>query len=145
MHRTIALPFPSLLFFASHTHSILMVLPRSVPDRNILEARLFGILEEGFSDLVVDPVSLKHFFRRCSSGRTRKMLFASLGLTARRGPKVQRGPNGGAAKRGPKKVKRGCRWGRRKLSVVTNGATGKRSAVLNFYPYRTRVSSHNLS
>ena len=34
------------------------------------------------------------------------------------------------------------RW--RKLSVVTDGATGKRSAVLNFYPYRTRISSHNL-
>ena len=34
--------------------------------------------------------------------------------------------------------------GRRKLSVVTNGATGKRSVVLNFYPYRTRISSHNL-
>jgi hypothetical protein len=34
--------------------------------------------------------------------------------------------------------------GRRKLSVVTDGATGKRSAVLNFYPYRTRISSHNL-
>jgi hypothetical protein len=28
--------------------------------------------------------------------------------------------------------------------VVTDGATGKRSAVLNFYPYRTRISSHNL-
>jgi len=34
--------------------------------------------------------------------------------------------------------------GQRNLSVVTDGATGKRSAVLNFYPYRTRISSHNL-
>ena len=34
--------------------------------------------------------------------------------------------------------------GRRKLSVVADGATGKRSAVLNFYTYRTRISSHNL-
>jgi len=34
--------------------------------------------------------------------------------------------------------------GRGKLSVVTDGATGKRSAVPNFYPYRTRISSHNL-
>ena len=50
----------------------------------------------------------------------------------------------GTAERGPEKVERGRRWGRRKLSVVTDGATGKRSAVLNFYPYRTRISSHNL-
>jgi hypothetical protein len=78
MHRTIALPFPSLLFFASHTHSIFMVLPRSMPDRGILEASLVGILEEGFSGLVVDPVSSKHFFQRCSSSQIRKMLFASL-------------------------------------------------------------------
>ena len=48
------------------------------------------------------------------------------------------------AARGPEKVERGRRWGRRKLSVVTDGATGKRSAVLNFYPYRMRISSHNL-
>jgi hypothetical protein len=34
--------------------------------------------------------------------------------------------------------------GRRKLSVVTDGATGKRSAVPNFYPYRTRIGSHNI-
>jgi len=32
--------------------------------------------------------------------------------------------------------------GRRKLSVVTDGAPGKRSAVLYFYPYRTRIGSH---
>ena len=30
------------------------------------------------------------------------------------------------------------------LSVVTDGTPEKRSAVLNFYPYRTRISSHNL-
>ena len=30
------------------------------------------------------------------------------------------------------------------LSVVTDGTTGKRSAVPNFYPYRTRIGSHNL-
>ena len=34
--------------------------------------------------------------------------------------------------------------GRRKLSVVTDGATGRRPAVPNFYPYRTCISSHNL-
>ena len=48
------------------------------------------------------------------------------------------------AERGPEKVECGRRWGRRKLSVVTDGATGKRSAVRNFYPYGTRISSHNL-
>jgi len=32
--------------------------------------------------------------------------------------------------------------GWRKLSVVTDGAPGKRSAVLHFYPYRTRIGSH---
>jgi len=51
---------------------------------------------------------------------------------------------GGVAERGLEKVERGRRWGWRKLSVVTDGATGKRSAVLNFYPYKTRISSHNL-
>ena len=35
-------------------------------------------------------------------------------------------------------------WGRRKLSVVTDGATGKRSAVPHFYPYKTRLGSRNL-
>jgi len=39
----------------------------------------------------------------------------------------------GTAERGPEKVERGRRW-----------SAGKRSAVLNFYPYRTRISSHNL-
>ena len=32
--------------------------------------------------------------------------------------------------------------GRRKLSVVTDRAPGKRSAVLHFYLYRTRIGSH---
>ena len=32
--------------------------------------------------------------------------------------------------------------GRQKLSVVTNRAPGKRSAVLYFYPYRTRIGSY---
>ena len=49
---------------------------------------------------------------------------------------------GGTAERGPEKVERGRRWGRRKLGVVTDGAAGKRSAIPNFYPYRTRISSH---
>jgi len=30
------------------------------------------------------------------------------------------------------------------LSVVTDGATRKRSAAPHFYPYRTRIGSHNL-
>jgi len=50
----------------------------------------------------------------------------------------------GAAERGHGKVERGHRWGRRKLSVVTDGTAGKRSAVPHFYPYRTRIGSHNL-
>jgi len=37
----------------------------------------------------------------------------------------------GTAERGPEKVERGRRW-----------SAGKRSAVLNFYPYRTRIGSH---
>ena len=57
---------------------------------------------------------------------------------------AQRRFDRGTAERGPEKVERGGRWGRRKLSVVTDGATGKRSAVLNFYPYKTRIGSHNL-
>ena len=50
----------------------------------------------------------------------------------------------GAAERGHGKVERGHRWGRRKLSVVTDGTAGKRSAWSHFCPYRTRISSHNL-
>ena len=37
----------------------------------------------------------------------------------------------GTAERGPEKVERGRRWN-----------AGKRSAVLNLYPYRTRISSY---
>ena len=48
----------------------------------------------------------------------------------------------GAAERGHGKVERGHRWGRGKLSVVTDGTAGKRSAWSHFCPYRIRITSH---
>jgi len=53
-------------------------------------------------------------------------------------------PAGVTAERGPEKVKRGRRWGSAKAERGYRWSAGKRSAVLNFYPYRTRISSHNL-
>ena len=52
------------------------------------------------------------------------------------------GTRRGTAKRGPEKVKRGRRWGSAKAKCGYRWNTGKRSAVLNFYPYRTRISSY---
>jgi hypothetical protein len=66
----------------------------------------------------------------------------------RRGPKVQRGLNfkfnfgGVIAERGPEKVERGRRWGSAKAKRGRRWNARKRSAVLNFYPYRTRISSY---
>ena len=51
---------------------------------------------------------------------------------------------GVAAERGPEKVERGRRWGSAKAERGHRWNARKRSAVLNFYPYRTRISSHNL-
>ena len=42
-------------------------------------------------------------------------------------------PCGGTVESSLEKVERGRRWGRQKLSVVTDEATGKRSTVPNFY------------
>ena len=50
----------------------------------------------------------------------------------------------GTAERGPEKVKRGRRWASAKAERGHRWNGGKRLAVLNFYPYRTRISSHNL-
>ena len=47
---------------------------------------------------------------------------------------------GVAAERGPEKVERGRRWGSAKAERGHRWNTGKRSAVLNFHPYRTRIS-----
>ena len=51
---------------------------------------------------------------------------------------------GHTAERGPEKVERGRRYGSAKAERGHRWYAGKRSAVLNFYPYRTRISSHNL-
>ena len=58
----------------------------------------------------------------------------------RRGQEVQRG----TTERGPEKVERGHRWASAKAERGHRWNAGKGSAVLNFYPYRTHISSHNL-
>ena len=45
--------------------------------------------------------------------------------------------NGVTAERGPEKVERGRRWGSAKAERGHRWSAGKRSAVLNFYLYRT--------
>jgi len=52
--------------------------------------------------------------------------------------------HGVTAERSPEKVERGRRWGSAKAEHGHRWSAGKRSAVLNFYLYRTRISSHNL-
>jgi len=49
---------------------------------------------------------------------------------------------GVTAERGPEKVERGRRCGSAKAKRGYQWNAGKRSAVLNFYPYRTRISSY---
>jgi hypothetical protein len=51
---------------------------------------------------------------------------------------------GVAAERGPEKVDRGRRWGSAKAKRGPQWNARKRSAVLNFHLYRTRISSYNL-
>ena len=48
----------------------------------------------------------------------------------------------GTAERGPEKVERGRRCGSTKAERGRRWNAGKRSAVLNLYPYRTRIGSH---
>ena len=50
--------------------------------------------------------------------------------------------HGVTAERGPEKVERSRRWGSAKAERGRRWNAGKRSAVLNFYPYRTRISSY---
>jgi hypothetical protein len=50
----------------------------------------------------------------------------------------------GAARRGHGKVDGGHRWGSAKAERGHRWSAGKRSAGSHFYPYRTRVGSHNL-
>jgi len=49
---------------------------------------------------------------------------------------------GVTAERSPEKVERGRQWGSAKAERGRRWNAGKRSAVLNFYPYRTRIGSH---
>ena len=50
--------------------------------------------------------------------------------------------SGVTAKRGPEKVERGRRYGSAKAKRGHRWNTRKRSSVLNFYLYRTRISSY---
>ena len=52
------------------------------------------------------------------------------------------GTRRGTAKRGPEKVERGRRWGSVKAKCSYRWNTGKRSAVLNFSLYKTRIGSY---